>query len=90
MKELFFATMVLMTTIAIVIIAWAVFSEPFSVVNQALRDNANESGNANLSYDVNRVTEKTDQMWLQWPVVFVVGLLVWYVLWGNKYIYERF
>ena len=90
MRNLFFATIVLMTTIAIIIVSWSVFSDPFQTVNQALRDNAANSTNPNLSTDVDRVTEKTDQLWFQWPVVFLGGLIVWYVLWGNKYIFERF
>ena len=90
MATLFFATIVLMTTIAIVIMSWAVFSEPFALVNQALRDNAANSSNANLSEDVDRVTEKTDQMWFQWPVIFIGGLIVWYILWGNKWQHERY
>lgn len=89
MRNLFFATIVVMTTVAIIIVSWSVFSMPFSVVNQALRDNAANSSNENLSSDVDRVTNKTDQLWLQWPVVFLGGLIVWYILWGNKWSYEK-
>jgi len=89
-KDLFMATIILMTTIAILILCYSVFSEPFYIVNESLREAANTSGNQNLSDDVNSVTGKTEKTWLAWPIVFVVGIIIWYFVWGQKWIYEGF
>ena len=90
MRELFFATIILMTTIAIVILMVSVFSEPFFAVNQALVDSANYSNNSELQSQMEDVTGKTGMMWLAWPVVFIIGLIIWYFVWGQKWIHERY
>lgn len=90
MRELFFATIVLMTTVAIVILMVSIFSGPFFAVNEALIESANYSNNTGLVSELEDVTGKTEMMWLGWPVVFIIGLIVWYYVWGQKWIYERY
>lgn len=90
MKDLFMATVILMTTVAVLIVCYSVFSEPFYIVNESLREAANSSGNQNLSDDVNSMTGKTEQTWLAWPVIFIIGVILWYFVWGQKWIHERY
>ena len=90
MRELIIATIIVMTSIAIVIMGFAVFSEPLFQVNEALRDAANESGNPNLISDMDSITEKTEGAWFLWPVVYVVCLIGVYILWSQIKIHEKY
>ena len=90
MRELFFGTIVLVTTVAVVILCFSVFSEPFYLINEALVNSSEAMNNTELTEQLNDKTNKTEAAWLVWPVVFTIGLTVWYFLWGSRWIHERF
>ena len=90
MRELFFGTIVLVSTVAIVILCFSVFSEPFYEINEALRDSSEAMNNSELTEQLDDKLNKTEAAWLVWPVVFTIGLTIWYFLWGSRWIHERF
>ena len=89
MKELFFGTIVLVTTVAVIILCFSVFSEPFYLINEALVNSSIAMNNTELTEQLNDKTNKTEAAWLVWPVIFTIGLTVWYFLWGSRWIHER-
>lgn len=90
LRELFFATIVIMVTVGIVIVSVSMFTEPFYQINDALKESANYSNNTELVSQLDDITAKTEMAWIAWPIIFIIGMVVWYFLWGQKWIYERY
>ena len=79
-----------MTSITIIMMGYSVFTDPLVQVNDALLDAANESENPNLISDMENITEKTEGAWNLWPVVYVVCLIGWFVIWSQMDVNERY
>ncbi len=96
MRGLIEATIAMFIISSVLIVAFAVLSDPLYTINDALEVSANASanatgqGNTTVVQDVKRVTGLVENSWIAVPVVFIIGTAFWYMMWGHKYERGRF